>query len=179
MSGSLQHYARNGWTIPVHAMTIVEISGRAQRRSEKTTNLDRIASDLLDDVLGGILTAHEADVAYGAGGKGGRSRTYPRFADYVAARIRYAESREVEGELLALLAKSVAPGPRTVKANETRLINKMLDETGRERAERLREVLAELGEHDANHVQHAKVMKNKDRLRKMLATLANPACCAA
>ncbi len=72
--------------------------GAPRQRSAKTTNLDRIASDLLDDVMQGLRTVHEAAAHYGrwAPKSNGRPRRFPTFADYIADRARYAACPAVE-----------------------------------------------------------------------------------
>ena len=127
------------------ALTVFDIGQPQHRRSPNTTNLDRILSDLLHDVLQGYLTSAEADAAYGRQTGVGRKRRFPRFADYVTDRIRYAEDRAVEQHLRDLLAQSVRPARNALaRSIETREINRLLEETGRARADRLRELLAEL-----------------------------------
>jgi len=118
-------------------------------RSPLTSNLDRILADLLADVLRGYLTAREADAAYGVKqpGTGGRRRRFATFADYVADRIRFASDPAVEDQLRDLLARVASggrAGNRLSRACDTRLVNRLLAETGAQRAERLRELRAEL-----------------------------------
>jgi hypothetical protein len=118
-------------------------------RSPLTTNLDRILGDMLNDVLQGYVTVREADAAYGTKlpGTGGRPRRFATFADYLADRIRHATDPAVEQQLrvaLARVADGRRAGNRLSRACDTRLVNRLLAETGQERADRLRELRAEL-----------------------------------
>jgi len=120
-------------------------------RSPQTSNLDRILGDLLDDVLQGYRTAQEADAAYGVKlpGTGGRRRRFNTFADYLDDRARYATDPAVEQQLRTLLAKvadGMRAGNRMTRASNTRRVNVLLAQTGRDRADRLRGLRAELAE---------------------------------
>jgi hypothetical protein len=127
--------------------TIIHL-GAPRQRSAKTSNLDRIASDLLDDVMQGLRTVHEAAAHYGRWTPkcNGRPRRFPTFADYIADRARYATCPAVEQELRTLL--SMMGGPARAQGGRTVRVNRLLAETGADRAARLRDLLAELREHD-------------------------------
>ncbi len=131
----------------IHSVMLLQ---SVHHRSPKTTNKERILRDLLDDVLQGYRTAPEAAAAYGAQTrKGGRRRQFSTFAAYLDSRIRYATDPAVEQRLRDLLAR-VASGADTgnslTRACDTRLVNRLLAETGRDRADWLRELGAELAE---------------------------------
>jgi hypothetical protein len=101
----------------------------------------------LDLVLQGDMTVTEAAEAYGrqAAGSAGRPRRFPSFADYIADRIRYAEDEAVADQLRALLMRSMQAGCRgQAQSAATVRVNRMLAETGKDRANRLRALLAEL-----------------------------------
>jgi hypothetical protein len=121
-------------------------------RSAKTTNLDRIASDLLDDVMQGLLTVQEAAAHYGSKTTrtNGRPRRFPTFADYIADRARYAVDPEVERELLDLLTMLGGRGSRGAQAARTVRVNKLLAVTGAEHAARLQAMLHALLTGDAH-----------------------------
>jgi hypothetical protein len=125
----------------IHSVLLLRSS---HRRSPSTTNLDRILRDLLDDILQGYSTVQEADASYGVKqpGTGGRQRRFATFAAYLDDRIHYATDPAVERQLRGLLARMGA-SPHC-RGADTRLVNRMLDETGRERVDRLRELRAEL-----------------------------------
>ena len=113
----------------------------ACKRSPKTTNLDRILRDLLDDVLQGYRTVQEADTTFGR--HGGKTAPANRsFADYLDDRIRYATDPAVEHQLRDVLARTAQAG--RVSPIDTRRINRLLADTGRAHADRLRELRAEL-----------------------------------
>jgi hypothetical protein len=105
---------------------------------------------LLDRVLNGTMAPAEAHTAYGEPPAGkGRPRRFNTFADYLADRIRYAEDPAVEQDLREMLARSVGRhhyGSRQARSAETVRIGRLLAETGREHADRLRELKAELEE---------------------------------
>lgn len=111
-------------------------------------NLDDKARQLLDDVIQGLRSPWEASAEYGAQYSGrGRPRRFPAFVDYLRDRIAYAESRTAENELRRLLYASVSGrGTSQARSAMTARIDRLLDETGRDRATRLRELLAVLTE---------------------------------
>ena len=102
----------------------------------------------LDCVLQGDMTVQEAATAYGEQTAGaGRPRRFATFADYIADRIQYAENPAVASDLCALLTRASCGGWHVqAKSAATARINRMLAETGRDRAARLRELLAQLAE---------------------------------
>jgi hypothetical protein len=121
------------------------------RMRPEGSNKTRILGDLLDDVLAGFLSVQEADVIYGrqTAHSLGRKRRFASFADWLRDRIAYAESPAVERQLSKLLmtaGRRMGRKGLAATAADTRLVNRLLDETGRERAARLRELLAELDE---------------------------------
>lgn len=91
-----------------------------------------------------------AVAAYGAHPPSpGRPRRFAAFADYLNDRIRYAEHPAADGKLYTLLVRSTDRrrcASKQALSAETARINRLLDETGRERAARLRDLLAELGQ---------------------------------
>lgn len=142
---------RNRWAIPANALCSVAVFCQPQRhRSGTSTDKTRVLGDLLDDILQGFKTVHEASIEYGAKVPGkGRPRRFSTFADYLSERARHAEDPVVEQELRETLVRSASQhhyrsGP--MRSAETVRINRLLDETGPERATRLRELLAELAE---------------------------------
>jgi hypothetical protein len=124
------------------AMCIISI-GAVPERSMPQKIVDRLPW-WLDRVLQGYMTVHEVDRAYGHGSTT-KPRKHATFADYIRDRLRYAEDAAVESELRALLIRTHG---RTVTAQAKSAasvrINRLLAETGNERAGRLRELIAEL-----------------------------------
>lgn len=120
--------------------------------AEREAAPDRCHSDLLrhlrallDAVLAGKITVLNAHRAYGAQ-QGGRGcpRRFRDFAAYLDDQIQYAEDPAVQRQLCGLLARS---GRRAQTASaDTERVNRLLNETGRDRAEQLRELKAELKE---------------------------------
>jgi hypothetical protein len=110
-------------------------------------NLDDMLRQLLDDVIQGLRSPWEASAEYGMPSGKGRPRRFPEFADYVRDRIAYAESCAAENELRRLLFASVSErGTSQARSVMTVRIDRMLNETGQDRAARLRELLADLTE---------------------------------
>jgi len=86
-------------------------------------------------------------MSYGQPHRRGRSRQYPTFADYLRDRIAYAESAANEQRLRALLIRSARQHDhKRSRAIETGQINRLMRVTGRDYADRLRELLADLNE---------------------------------
>lgn len=116
-------------------------------RSDTTTDRERIASDLLNGVLQGTKTPREAADAFDwkPGSRGRPPRPGLRtFAGHLQDRIAYAEDPDNATRLLAQLsAKPTGATPMERRA-QTRALNRLLDETGSDRAALLREHLAEL-----------------------------------
>lgn len=102
----------------------------------------------LDLALQGEITASEAAAAYGEHPTGGgRPRRFLTFADYITDRIRYAEDEVVADQLRVLLARSARTGRRSQALSAATVrVNRMLAETGKDRANQLRALLAELAD---------------------------------
>ena len=131
--------------LPANSLTTVVHLAGPRRRVDNAPN--KVLADLLDDVLQGLRSVWEASAAYGASYGKGRPRKFRAFADYLADRVRHAEDQANERELRRLLMASVsARGASQARSAMTMRINRLLDETGSERAARLRELLADLGE---------------------------------
>jgi hypothetical protein len=116
------------------------------RRSPRTTDTKRILTDLESDVINGLLTATEADRAYGKRVRGGgRRRRWPTFADWLRERIG-----ELSPEALAaLLDKTrVLQNDRTLaqakRSAAVRALNAMLGKHDPAYIEKLRAALAEI-----------------------------------
>ena len=136
------------WAAPANALcAITYVCRQDYGRPLPSKMVERLPA-LLDRVLNGAMTPTEAHAAYGGPPPGkGRPRRFNTFADYLAERIRYAEDPAVEQDLREILARSVGPhryGSRQARSAETVRIGRLLAETGRERADRLRELKAEL-----------------------------------
>lgn len=130
-------------------LSVFVLPPSSRQRSPKTTNLERILGDLLDDLLQGYITVQEAHAGYGSP-RGRTPRRFPTFADYLTDRIQYAESPAAEQQLRALLFKAAermsgrAGQNMEARATETKQINRLLFVTGHERAYKLRTLLADL-----------------------------------
>jgi hypothetical protein len=116
------------------------------RRSPQTTDTKRILTDLESDVINGLLTAAEANRAYGKRVRGGgRRRRWPTFADWLRERIG-----ELSPEALAaLLDKTrVLQNDRTLahakRSAAVRTLNAMLGKHDPAYVEKLRAALAEI-----------------------------------
>jgi len=133
--------------LPANSLTTVVCIGAPRRRVDNTPH--RVLGDLLDDVLQGLRDAWEAAAIYGAQASGpGRPRRFPTFAAFVSAQIAHATDPSHDRELLRLLIASTRRRGGTSQARSamTARINHLLDETGQDRATRLRDLLADLAE---------------------------------
>jgi hypothetical protein len=129
--------------------TVVEDAGVEKPRSAQTTNKTRILGDLESKVSNGLMTAAEADRAYGRKERGmaaGRQRTFPDFASYIRDRLQRASDPDVERELLARAEKIQNDKSLTTsqKLAQSREVNRTLQSVGPEHAEKLRGMLNEL-----------------------------------
>jgi hypothetical protein len=109
----------------------------------------RVLADVLDDTLQGLRDAREAAAIYGAQASGpGRPRRFPTFASYVRDRMAWASDPAHDRELLRMLIASTRRRTGTSQARSamTAQINRLLDETGQDRATRLRDLLTDLAE---------------------------------
>jgi len=131
---------------PAFCITTVVTLGGPRQRVDNAPG--RVLSDMLDDCLQGLRSVREAAATYGAQSNGaGRPRKFRTFAEYLRDRIAYAESRATENELRRLLFASVSGhGTSQSRSAMTVRVNRMLDETGKDRADRLRELLTDLTE---------------------------------
>jgi len=127
--------------------TAIVVPDATRRRVDDAPH--RVLGDLLDDVLQGLRDAREAAAIYGAqsGGRG-RPRRFPTFASYVHDRMAWASDPAHGRELLRLLIASTRrrTGTSQARSAATARINRLLDETGRDRATRLTDLLADLAE---------------------------------
>lgn len=96
----------------------------------------------LDRVLNGQMSVHEADQAYGRGSKT-RPRKHAAFADYLDERIRQAEDPAISDKLRELLSKTSRKTDQA-KSAESVQIERMLDQTGKDFADKLRDLKGEL-----------------------------------
>lgn len=119
----------------------------------------------LDRVREGQMTAQEAEAAYGAQPKDpGRPRQFRTFGDYIDERIRQAEDPAIQNKLkLDLIKEQKAEARGQAKGAETERLNRLLAETGKEAADKLRALKAELDPVGA--AVEPKEMSSADKLR--------------
>ncbi|HVX56705.1 MAG TPA: hypothetical protein VHA37_03155 [Candidatus Saccharimonadales bacterium] len=129
------------------------IVGQPRQRSGKTTNLDRILADLLDDVLEGLRSPLEADAAYRnrtgarAHAHWGRERRFKTFAEFVAMEHAAASDPSLVDEVREVLYRA-ADRTRTAtqRRNDTNRANRLLEVTDPVRISRLQDIIDELRE---------------------------------
>jgi hypothetical protein len=107
------------------------------------SDLTRRLRVLLDAVLAGQITVLEADQTYRGSGRG-RPRRFADFGAFLADQIRYAEGASARRELCALLAHSGRHPSRGAAIAHARRVDVLLRTTGKDHADRLRDLRAEL-----------------------------------
>ena len=135
---------RNRWSIPANALCAITYICRSERPLPQKIS-DKLPA-LLDRVLNGMMSVQEAHAEYGEPGNR-RPRRFRTFADYLDERIRFAEDTAVEQQLREMLTRSVGArhySSSQARSAETVRVDRLLGETGRAHADRLRELKAEL-----------------------------------
>lgn len=145
---------------------------------EPTTVVEKEPTKIVDQlphwlgrVLSGDMSVQEAHEAYGLPKGNGRPRKYPTFSDYLDDRIRMAEDPQEKERLLQRMAALKDMPTSQAKSAETNRINMLLDTTGTEAADRLRELKAELDPVRAAADEEAPKEAAAEKLRKRLAEI--------
>jgi Inorganic Pyrophosphatase len=128
--------------------TVVE-SPPEKTRAPTTTDKRRVLGDLENKVTAGLMTAAEADRAYGRvtpGTAAGRQRRYPDFKSYIKDRLSQAEDTDAEKALLeqARTVEADRSIPVARRQAQAREINAKLQRVGPDYAQRLRKILDDL-----------------------------------